>query len=72
MKKTQAKATVEEKAELNEFISDVVSEIRRELGPQASIHAIEAALLQRQSQIMSRMMEDLAKDQDFPPSGHKG
>lgn len=53
--------------ELHEIIATIVNEIKTELGPQAGLNDIEAALLSRQSEIMSRLMEHLVASQDFPP-----
>lgn len=55
--------------EVNEIISSIIEEVKEELGRAASINEIEAALLKRQSEIMSRFMEHLVKHQDFSPSG---
>jgi hypothetical protein len=69
MKQHKEELTGVEGEELKDFISELVKEVQTELGPAASIDAIEAALLQRQSQVMSRLLEELVKDQDFPPTG---
>jgi hypothetical protein len=61
--------TKQEAREVDDIISHVIREIKAELGRRASINDIEAALLKRQGEIMSGLMEHLANDQDFPPSG---
>ena len=52
-----------------ELISEVIAELKAELGRKASVNEIEAALLKRQGAIMSRLLQHLVDDQDFPPSG---
>ena len=52
-----------------ELISEVIAEMKAELGKNASVNDIEAALLKRQGAIMSQLMQHLVDNQDFPPSG---
>jgi hypothetical protein len=51
-----------------ELISEIIGEMKAELGRNASVNEIEEALLKRQGSIMSRLMQHLVDDQDFPPS----
>ena len=57
--------------ELDAIIKSIVAEIKQELGTQASVNEIEAALLKRQSSLMSRLMQHLVESQDFPPSNEQ-
>jgi hypothetical protein len=57
--------------EVGELISEIIGEMKSELGKNASVNEIEVALLKRQGAIMSRLMQHLVDDQDFPPSGAK-
>ena len=62
---------LEQEAELAEIVVIMVGELKAELGTQASVNEIEAALLKRQSSLMSQLLEHLVEHQDFPPSGAK-
>jgi len=59
--------TKEEKNEISEILANMIAEIKEELGNKASINEIEEGLLKRQGNIMSRIMQHLVNDQDFPP-----
>ena len=61
----------EQSEELDDIIKSFVAEIKQELGEQASVNEIEAALLKRQSSLMSCMMQHLVENQDFPPLVNK-
>jgi hypothetical protein len=69
MTKPSKAVNPQEERELKEIIETMVREIKTELGTKAGLNEIEAVLLKRQSEIMSKVMEHLAKDQDFSPSG---
>jgi hypothetical protein len=71
MSKESIAQKVQAARELKEISSSIVSEIKTELGEQAGINAIEAALLKRQPEIMSRMLEQLVANQDFPPANRE-
>jgi hypothetical protein len=71
MSKETIPQKVQAQAEVDEIISRIVSEIKAELGKPASINEIETALLTRQAEIMSRLMEHLVANQDFPPSNRE-
>ena len=58
--------------ELATIISSFVSEVKAELGEQASVNQIEAALLKKQAGLMSQLMQNLVDNQAFPPSGDNG
>ncbi len=63
------KTTSEQTEELDDIIKSFVAEVKQELGTQASVNEIEAALLKRQNSLLSRMMQHLVESQDFPPCG---
>jgi hypothetical protein len=58
--------------EPKDIIESIVRGIKEELGGKAGLNEIEAVLLKRQSEIMSKLMEHLVKDQEFFPSGAEG
>jgi hypothetical protein len=66
------KTNPEQTEELDDIIKSFVTEVKQELGTQASVNEIEAALLKRQSSLLSRMMQHLVESQAFPPSGDPG
>lgn len=63
------KTDIEQTEELDDIIKSFVAEVKEELGTQASVNELEAALLNQQSSLMSRMMQHLVQSQAFPPSG---
>lgn len=65
------KTSLEQTEALDDIIKSFVAEVKQELGRQASVNEIEAALLKRQSSLLSRMMQHLVENQVFPPSGEQ-
>lgn len=63
------KTALEQAETLDDIIKSFVAEVKQELGTQASVNEIEAALLKRQVSLLSRMMQHLVESQAFPPSG---
>lgn len=63
------KTALEQTEALDDIIKSFVAEVKQELGTQASVNEIEAALLKRQVSLLSRMMQHLVESQAFPPSG---
>ncbi len=58
--------------ELESIIGSFIAEVKAELGEQASVNEIEATLLRKQKDLMSKLMQSLVANQDFPPSGLNG
>jgi hypothetical protein len=63
---------VQKDKELESIIGSFVAEVKAELGEQASVNEIEAALLKKQAGLMTKLMQNLVNNQDFPPSGLNG
>lgn len=73
IKRGMSEAYEEQKdEELAAMISSVVAEVKAELGEQASVNEIEAALLKKQAGLMSQLLQDLVDSQTFPPSELEG
>lgn len=54
--------------EAYEAMDEFIVAIKEELGEQASLAEIELALLKNQQALLSKTMQALVDDQDFPPS----
>lgn len=55
-------------AEAYEAMGEFIAAVKEELGAQATLAEIELALLKNQQALMSKTMQALADDQDFPPN----